>query len=140
MIFFYFFFTPAGSKLAEAMLEGQDSFNRFINDNAFAEFREGVAQIEDDHKPDKGDLQPPIQPESIRRLPRKRTRFDEPIIVPMDSNTNTTNIPSLLNIAVEAPPDIEIDLSDLRSDDEDGLGDNNGRAGNGEEDENWDMY
>lgn len=128
------------------MSEGQDSFNKFINDNTFLDFRESVTQIEDDiklerHEPKSSSLQYQNQGQNQndqRRPPRKRTRFDEPVIIPMDSNTNPTNIPSLLNIAIDPPPDIQIDLSDLRSDDED---ENGGRQSNGnDEDENWDHY
>lgn len=131
------------------MSEGQDSFNRFINDNNFSEFREGVAQIEDDHKPDfnnrppennnKNDYNNQQRMQNEQRPPRKRTRFDEPLIIPMDMNTNPTTIPSLLNLAVEAPPDIEIDLSDLRSDDEADVGPQPPQNGDDEE-ENWDHY
>lgn len=105
-----------------------------------------MTQIEDDHKPEVVIKQEPMPPpysnqnnnDQARRPPRKRSRFDEPLVIPMDSNTNPTNIPSLLNLSVEPPPDIQIDLSDLRSDDEDDRM-NSMDNGNGDE-ENWDHY
>lgn len=49
----------------------------------------------------------------------KRARFDEmiPVVEPVKPVVQG-NIPSLLQLNVDAPPDIEIDLDDLRSDEE----------------------
>lgn len=58
-------------------------------------------------------------PYSSRALPPtiKKTRFtEEP--KPVSDPTNNS-IPSLLQLNVNAPPDIEIDLDDLKSEDED---------------------
>lgn len=101
-------FSPlAGSKLDIAVQEGQEAFNKMLTNAPFDDLRDGITMIEDDI------------PYSSRAVPQpiKKTRFIEeakPISEPINSS-----IPSLLQLNVNAPPDIEINLDDLKSDDED---------------------
>lgn len=100
-------FLLAGSKLDTAVQEGQEAFNKILTNAPFDDLRDSITIIEDD------------MPYSSRALPPtiKKTRFtEEP--KPVSDPTNNS-IPSLLQLNVNAPPDIEIDLDDLKSEDED---------------------
>lgn len=111
----------AGSKLMLAMHEGEQSFNQFISNNEFKDFRDCVEQIEDDVEiiNDENDHQTQHHSERPSRK-RHRDRYDDES---EDMPPSKASIPSLLNIAIEAPRDIHIDLSDLKSDEEKDPGD-----------------
>ncbi|XP_063696514.1 pre-mRNA 3' end processing protein WDR33 [Culicoides brevitarsis] len=96
-----------GSKLDLAVQEGQEAFNKILTNAPFDDLRDGITMIEDDV---------PYSSRNVSQQSNKKTRFAEE--AKTNCEPNSSNIPSLLQLNVNAPPDIEINLDDLKSDDD----------------------